>query len=82
MSAGWSLVLIACRRPLYQQVPEVMVLDVDVFSVGVHLWDLGSLQSSTVVLKNLTMDNGLGGYHIEALQFQFLDQLHQWDGGL
>ncbi len=58
---------------MFNIVPEVMELDVDVLGVWVHLWDLSDFEGSAVVLKDMAMNSWLGGDHVEALALDLFD---------
>ncbi len=57
----------------FDVVPEVVELDIDVLGAWVHLWDFGDLKGAAVVLKDMAMDNWLGGDHVESLALELLD---------
>ena len=58
---------------VFDIVPEVVELDVDVLGAQAHLWNLGNFEGAAVVFKDMAMDCWLGGDHVESLALELLD---------
>ena len=58
----------------------MMVLLVDVPSWWAHLWRLGNVDSSSIVLKEFAVDSRSGGFDLHTMLLHLLEEVHQDDG--